>query len=297
MKPSLLSIRSVQEFNEVDKDQGVERSYMYYKNSSSHVDTQKQVVDLIESPVWGKMLFLDGTLQSTTADEVIYHNALVHPLMSVLQNKESILIIGGGEGATAREVLRWSSVKKVKMVEYDKELVDLMKTKGDAWSKGAFNDLRLSITYEDAWIYLQNNATYNGVIVDLTDPDLKKQDWLLLLRMVLESVKSTKGGFVMNAGLYFPWKTDELQHIVGIIQRLCMENNEFKYYMYTVFIPSFNGEWTFIVVSHKSSFMIEPEFLTIIPDWIRRGIKTLENKFISTKIDRFPNTFPIESTI
>jgi hypothetical protein len=67
--------------------------------------------------------------------------------------------------------------------------------------------------------------------------------------------------------------------------------------MYTVFIPSFNGEWTFIVVSDKSSFMIEPEFLTIIPDWIRRGIKILENKIISTKIDKFPNTFPIESTI
>ena len=160
MKPSLLSIRSVQEFHEVDKDQGVERSYMYYKNSSSHVDTQKQAVDLIESPVWGSMLFLDGTLQSTTMDEVIYHNALVHPLMSVLQSKENILIIGGGEGATAREVLRWSSVKKLKMVEYDKELVDLMKIKGDAWSKGAFNDVRLSITYEDAWIYLQRVKIY-----------------------------------------------------------------------------------------------------------------------------------------
>ena len=120
---ALPRVRSIQEFHESDKDQGVERTYLYYKSSSTHVYTEKQDVDLLESPSWGKMLFLDGVLQSTTKDEVIYHNALVHPLMSSLKSRKSILILGGGEGATAREVLRWP-VESVTMVDYDQELVE-----------------------------------------------------------------------------------------------------------------------------------------------------------------------------
>ena len=89
-------VKSVLEFNETDTDQGVERSYLYYKSDSAHVHTDKQEVDIINSTYWKKMLFLDGILQSTTKDEVIYHNALVHPFMDVLQCKDRILILGGG---------------------------------------------------------------------------------------------------------------------------------------------------------------------------------------------------------
>ena len=84
----------------------------------------------------------------------------------------------------------------------------------------------------------------------------------------------------MNAGLYLPWDTRKLQDIVSLIQYLCSKNPEFKYYIYTAFIPSFNGEWTFIAVSHKQTFMIEPEHLNIIPAWIRRSIRTLPDSLL-----------------
>jgi predicted membrane-bound spermidine synthase len=92
----LRRVKSILEFNEKDREQGVERNYIYYNTESAQTHTSKQEVDIISSPYWKKMLFLDGTLQSTIMDEVIYHNALVHPLMDVLQNKEKILILGGG---------------------------------------------------------------------------------------------------------------------------------------------------------------------------------------------------------
>ena len=88
--PNLASIKSIREFTENDPDQGVNRIYMYYNTQSNHLHTQKQEIDLLQTPKWGKMLFLDGCLQSTTMDEVIYHNALVHPLMSTLNKKNKI---------------------------------------------------------------------------------------------------------------------------------------------------------------------------------------------------------------
>jgi spermidine synthase len=288
----LQRVKSVLEFHEHDKDQGVERTYLYYKNSSTHIHTEKQEVDIIESIVWGKMLFLDGTLQSTTKDEVIYHNALVHPLMSTLQSKARILILGGGEGATAREVLRWKAVERLVMVDYDKELVDYMKIDKD-WSHGAYNDRRLMVVCDDAWRYMKNTGDYDGIIIDLTDPSLKTESWDTLLKDVMESVKPNKGGFVMNAGLYLPWKTEKLNEIVNLIESLCMENPDYKYYMYTAMIPSFNGEWTFICMAHKSKFMGEPEHLDIIPSWIRRSIRTLDTAIIKNPVSVRPALYTL----
>ena len=293
------SVRSLLEYHEIDKDQGVERTYSYYNKSSYHLHTDKQEVDLVESAVWGQMLFLDGVLQSTTRDEILYHNALVHPLLDTLKEKKDILILGGGEGATAREVLRWKGVESVVMVEYDKELVDLMKGKSADWSRGSFNDTRLTVVYEDAWTYMENNSKdYNGVILDLTDPMLKKEDWKPLLENVIKAVKGIgRGGFVMNAGLYTPWNTDQLNELKCMIEELCQTYPGFNYYMYTTIIPSFNGEWTFIVVSHKCRHMINPEHLNVIPPWIRRSIRTLDTTLLNEPINTNPITTEIVSYV
>ena len=289
----LTRVRSVLEFNEKDSDQGVERNYLYYKSDSAHIVTEKQEADIINSTYWKKMLFLDGTLQSNLRDEVIDHNALVHPLMDTLQSKDDILILGGGEGATAREVLRWSKVKSLMMVDYDKELVEFMKYHGPEWSMGAFHDRRLTVMFHDAWAFIKTGIEYDGVIIDLTDPDLKTERWPELLKNTLASVKTRKGGFVMNAGLYQPWSTKKLKDLISIVKNLCSRNLEFRYYVYTTFVPSFNGEWTFIVVAHKGKFMVEPEFSDVIPAWIKRGIKMLPDELLDEYIDGVPQTSPI----
>jgi spermidine synthase len=285
---TLKKIHSVNEFHEKDPDQGVERTYMYYKTSSEHIHTTKQDVDILSTNKWKKMLFLDSTLQSTTQDEVIYHNALVHPIMDTLQNKEKILILGGGEGATAREVLRWSTVTKVTMVDHDQELVEFMAKHGKEWSLGAFNDSRLTVNYEDAWEFMKETDAYDGVIVDLTDPKPEKQRWEELLDRVLQCVKPRHGGFVLNAGLYTPWNTENIRTMKTLVEDLCMRTPGYKYTVYTAMIPSFNGEWTFIAVYNKERLMKDPENLQIIPDWIRRGIRSLENKFIDTPASTEP---------
>lgn len=286
------SIRASLEYHESDSDQGVERTYRYYGCTSTHIVTKKQEVDIIESPFWGKMLFLDGVLQSTTKDETIYHNALVHPLLDTLQKKSSILILGGGEGATAREVLRWSAVTSVTMVEYDPELVIEMEKKGNEWSNGAFDDSRLTIVYDDAWKYMETPGkhglkTYDGIIIDLTDPDLLVERWSYLLELAILHVK--QGGIVMNAGLYLPWNTTKLKMIKEMVEELCLKYSEFKYYMYTTMIPSFNGEWTFIVIANRKRLMIDPDKIDIIPAWIRRSIRMLEPGLLDEPVDTRPD--------
>jgi len=282
-----LRIKAIQEFKEEDIDQGVERTYLYYKTGSYHIETKKQNIDLLETPRWGKMLFLDGCLQSTTMDEVIYHNALVHPLMNTLTFKNNILILGGGEGATAREVLRWP-IKHLRMVDYDRELVEFMALNANEWARDSFDDSRLRVTYSDAWEFMKTAEKYDGIVIDLTDPDLKKERWGSLLESAMKSVIGSKGGLVMNAGLYLPWDTENLNNIVALVRGLCLLNRVFKYYIYTAFIPSFNAEWTYIVISHKSKFMIEPEFTETIPPWIRRSIRTLPDSLLEPA-----NTLPI----
>ena len=278
----LPKIKPVQEFIERDPDQGLDRWYLYYKKESTNLKTDKQEVDLVVSPKWGKMLFLDGTLQSTTRDEVIYHNALVHPLLHTLYIKNRVLILGGGEGATAREVLRWNAVASIHMIDYDREFVEFMKNNGNDWSKGAFKNWRLTLGYEDAWAFMRKPVEYNAVIIDLTDPDLKTQDWKELLTNVMKSVKNTMGGFVMNAGLYVPWDTTDLNKIVNLLKEII--DPDFKYYIYTVYIPSFSGEWTYIAVAHKQKFMLEPEFSPVIPAWIKRRIKMLPDAMLKQSV-------------
>ena len=121
-----LKIKSVDTYVEKELEQGIERSYIYYTSLSSHYMTKKQEVDIIQSRSSGKMLFLNKVLQSSTQDEIIYHNALVHPLLYSLKDKSKVLILGGGEGATLRDVLRWKAVRHTTMVEYDDELLEIM---------------------------------------------------------------------------------------------------------------------------------------------------------------------------
>jgi spermidine synthase len=277
----LKRIKSIHEFIEKDKDQGVERTYIYDSRRSHHIHSNVQEVDILESAIWGKMLFIDRTLQSTSRDEIIYHYALVHPLMDALDNKAEILILGGGEGATAREVLGWNGVEKVVQVDYDEELVEYMK-RDKTWSKGSYDDTRVRCVYEDAWVYIGSSMPFNGIIVDLTDPDVKKDNWNDLLFQIMVRVSGRRGGFVINAGLYVPWNLDTIKTLRAIVETLCSEFTGYRYHIYTAMIPSFNGEWAFIAVTRSSNFMKEPEHIMSIPAWIRRQIRSLSNLVIDT---------------
>ena len=107
--------------------------------------TAFQDVEIVETRSFGRALFLDGAPQSAVADEYVYHEALVHPALIAHADPKRVLIAGGGEGATLREVLRHPGVERAVMVDIDGELVDLCREHLAEMHQGAFDDPRADV--------------------------------------------------------------------------------------------------------------------------------------------------------
>lgn len=196
--------------------------------------TEKGDIELITNPVFGRMLFIDGVLQSAEADEAIYHTTLAR-----LSNKHYLpstglnyLVAGGAEGAMARELFKYFP-KKITMVDWDEELVEYMK--GEVWHKGAFLDSRLSIYHEDILSFLERGGTYDGIIIDLFDPEKDTVEWLY--RVIVAGRECLRNGssLVSNVG--------GDKEIAGY---LCNKLRAFSPVVEAVYIPSFQGDWYFL---------------------------------------------------
>ena len=127
------------------------------------------------SDAWGRMLVLDGVVQSTDADEFIYHEGIVHPACyaaAAVAPIRDALILGGGEGACLREALRWRSVEHVTMVDIDAQVVAACREYLPEHHRGAFDDPRVTLVYGDAVEFLrsQPDSSLDVVVSDMTDP-------------------------------------------------------------------------------------------------------------------------------
>jgi len=127
---------------------------------------------------YGTCLFMDNEIQSASSDEAIYHEHLVHPALNATAERlgKHVLIVGGGEGATAREVLKWSvdSVSTVDWVDIDKPLVDLCRRHMVYANDDVYNDPRLAYHEAEASAFLSGlhkDIKYDVIILDLPDPD------------------------------------------------------------------------------------------------------------------------------
>jgi len=127
-----------------------------------------QKIEVYETE-FGKMLSIDGKIQLIEEYEASYHEMLVHVPMIMHPNPEKVLIIGGGDGGTAREVLKYNP-EIVKMVELDKNVIDAGR-KYIGIDKGAFEDSRLNLLYEDGVKFVKEcNERFDVLVVDGTDP-------------------------------------------------------------------------------------------------------------------------------
>ena len=133
--------------------------------------TRFQQIQVLDTYTFGRCLILDGKTQSAEADEFIYHEALVHPALVAHSNPETVFIAGGGEGATLREVLAHNTVKRAVMVDLDSEVVEICRRFLPSHHRGAFDDPRTELHFEDARQYLETTPdTYDVIIIDLPDP-------------------------------------------------------------------------------------------------------------------------------
>ncbi|MEE8442971.1 MAG: polyamine aminopropyltransferase [Dehalococcoidia bacterium] len=212
--------------------------------------TQYQRVEVIETVPFGRCLVLDGRTQSSEADEFVYHEALVQPGLTCIDNPKSVFIAGGGEGATLREALSHNTVERVVMVDLDREVVELCREYLPNHHQGAFNDPRLTLEHDDAARYLEeNDARYDFIVIDIPDPLESGPAYLLYTKEFYSLVRQrlNQGGFmVVQAGPAGPLNYHEvftaIHHTISQVFPAVAP--------YRVYVPSFGSCWGFILAGN-----------------------------------------------
>ena len=210
--------------------------------------TRYQSVKILRTGSFGKCLVLDDKIQSSEADEFIYHEALVQPAMITHPCPETVFIAGGGEGATLREVLSHKTVKRAVMIDIDEEVIALCKEYLPDHSQGAFEDSRTELHHVDARDYLAKSGDkFDIIIIDLPDPIEEGPAYLLYTREFYEIVRDrlTDNGIIsVQAGSA---SLTELLNLTAV-------NNTLKSVFpivcaYKADIPCFGGVWGFCLAS------------------------------------------------
>lgn len=227
--------------------------------------TEFQQMEILETASYGKCLVLDGRIQSSVADDFIYHETLVHPAMVLHPDPETALVIGGGEGATLREILRYPSIKRAVMVDIDRRVVEACRTHLPEMHQGAFDDVRTELRHEDARGWLERTSDrFDVAIVDLTEPLEAGPACLLFTRefyQLLSDRMTPHGTLALQAGMT---KLGELDFYAAMSRTLAAV---FPFVApYQSFIPCFGTPWGFAVCGKKD----DPRALA--PDTVDRRV-------------------------
>ena len=135
-----------------------------------HEVSEFQQIDIFDSFEFGRFLTLDGCMMLTEKDEFIYHEMIVHVPMCAKLDAKKVLVIGGGDGGTARELLRYKTIERIDLVEIDEKVVESCK-KFIPQTAGCLDDPRVQIFYEDGLKFVRHKVDeYDLIIVDSTDP-------------------------------------------------------------------------------------------------------------------------------
>jgi len=214
-----------------------------------HKKSQYQEILVFENPFFGRVLVLDGVVQLTERDEFIYHEMLAHVPLMAHPNPRKVLIIGGGDGGTLREVLKHPEVEEAVLVDIDKEVIETSKKFFPTLSVG-FKDPRAIVVNEDGVKYLQDYENeFDVIIVDSTDPvgfayGLTTEEFF---KTVFKALKED--------GIY-AGQSESIHYHLDIVRRF--QNNLKSVFpivdLYTAVIPTYAGYWwTFSIASKKHS--------------------------------------------
>jgi spermidine synthase len=203
-----------------------------------------QYIDIIETYDYGLMLILDGKVQSTIRDEHFYHEALVHPIMSAHPRPEKVLIIGGGEGATLREVLRHPTVKQVIMVDIDIDVIKCSKEYLPQLSSGAFEDKRTNLIISDGRKFVEScKEKFDVIIIDVTDPLEEGPGQFLYTVEFYEAVKRVlnDNGIMVTQATSIYYSTYCFTTIYRTIKKVFEKAG-----CYSTWTPAYDSMWGFV---------------------------------------------------
>lgn len=228
-----------------------------------------QKIQIIKNPTYGKCLIIDGKMQSAEKDEFIYHETLIHPALILHPNPKKVLVIGAGEGATLRELLKYENLSIV-AVEIDPNVVDFAEKYLWEWHQGAFRSDRVRLVFEDGWNFVRDtNERFDVVVLDLPEPypdtpayRLYTEDFYKMVYNILNP-----SGIVVTQA-----ETVQLGQEYKHFNIKKSFSAVFKSsYSYQTFIPSFDGSWGFLIGSRDNLDPFKP--VDVINKLISQRIK------------------------
>ena len=144
--------------------------YFSVDNVLYHEKTDHQDLIIFDNRAFGRVMALDGVVQTTERDEFIYHEMITHVAMASNPDIKKVLVIGAGDGGTVRELTRYDTIEHIDMVEIDQRVVEVCKEYLPQ-TACRLDDPRVNIFYEDGLKYVRGKDNeYDLIIVDSTDP-------------------------------------------------------------------------------------------------------------------------------
>ncbi len=272
------------------------QSHLYFDQIVWKKQTPYQT--LVVTNTWQRgdlRLFIDGNLQFSEMDERRYHEALVHPVMSMPGRVETVLVLGGGDGLAMREILKYPDVKQVDLVDIDPEMTGLGLNFAPLvrLNEASLSDPRVTIYNEDAFVFIRRTRQrYDRVIVDFPDPNneaiskLYSEEFYAMLRARM------RGNAVMvtqSSSPFFARRT--YWSIAATIESVFGNNSN-----YQIAIPSF-GVWGFNLAALKTpgrpadfpaglSFISEATYAAaeVFPPDIQRPEEVVVNSIMDPKL-------------
>lgn len=244
----------------------MEKNYLYFHDFFDKIEehvhgiekilidlrTPYQHIQLVQSPIFGKIFVIDGDVQSTSKDEYIYHESLVHPAMLLSGSPENAIILGGGEGATLREVLKHRTIIKALMIDIDKEAIQIAREYLNEWHQGSFDNPKTKILNLDARKFIEtqaSSASVDVIISDVTEPFEGGPSYRLFTKEFFELIHDRlkkNGIFALQASML---------RITTFKMHLAIRNTLKSIFpvvrSYYTYIPGFDTTWGFIIASKK----------------------------------------------
>lgn len=227
-----------------------------------------QRIDIFDSKEFGRILTLDGLMMVNEKDEFIYHDMITHVAMATNPEIKKVLIIGGGDGGTAREVARYSHIDHIDMVEID-EMVVKASIEYLQYTACALGDPRVHLHYKDGIEFIKTHKNfYDLILVDSTDP-IGPGEGLFTEAFYRDAYDAlTAEGILINQNEspYYAAYRHEMQRAQSKIKKVFPIAMAYQYHMPTY--PS--GHWLFGFASKKYNPLLDfqPEA------WLKFGLKT-----------------------
>lgn len=229
-----------------------------------------QKVEVYETDSWGNMMTIDGMVMLSEKDEFVYHEMLSHVGMFTHPNPKRVLIIGGGDGGTAREVLRHPSVQQVDLVEIDEVVVRAAKQ--FLPEVGDWDNPRLNVLFEDGIRFVKDiEEPYDVIIVDGSDP-VGPAEGLFENEFMQACYDGLSADGVLTAQTESPWVSEYHSSMQKVFSAL--DDIYEKSAMYLAYIPLYPaGMWSFSFASKGADPQSDATFKRI-----EEGLNSFDDK-------------------